>query len=197
MGCALCSVYLLNAASREERQQWMAAVKKCQIVLSPKPSPKTERKQIVTNDRNSETKDDKTRVAEVKVTETPSKSPDQAAFDSDSSSGEGSGMYITVHVCTSLYLGHFPAISVTLSSPSPTKYPNAIRRETGVAAALMPINYDDDEDDECTSFNGPYADSDDDIGEQHLHDVSTIPQCVYRSHCGENSLYITVAWQFL
>ena len=51
-------------------------------------------------------------------------------------------------------------------SPTPTKYPNAGRRETGVAAALIPTNYNDDGDDEatCTSFNGPYADSDDDIG---------------------------------
>ena len=78
----------------------MVAVKKCQVVLSPKPSPKTERRQVAANDRSAETKDDGTRVAEVK--ETPSKSPDQAAFDSDSSSGDGSGMYITVPVCASL-----------------------------------------------------------------------------------------------
>ena len=71
-----------------------------------------------------------------------------------------------------------------------------------MAAALMPINCDDNDDDDdnaYTSFNGPYADSDDDIGNiyvQHLHGVSTIPQCIYRSHCGENSLYTVVAWQF-
>ena len=92
----LCSVYLLNASSREERQQWMAAVKKCQVALSPKPSPKTERKQIVTSDRSAETKDEGTKAVEVKVTEMPAKSPDQVAFDSDSSSGDGSSTYATV-----------------------------------------------------------------------------------------------------
>ena len=53
-----------------------------------------------------------------------------------------------------------------MSSPTPTKYPNTGRRETGVAAALIPVNYndEDDEDATCTSFNAPYADSDDDIG---------------------------------
>ena len=98
----MCSVYLLNAASREERQRWMAAVKKCQAALSPKPSPKGTRKQIVANDTSAETKDDVTKVVGVKVTKTPSKSPEQAAFDSDSSSGDGSGMHVVVCVWTSL-----------------------------------------------------------------------------------------------
>ena len=57
------------------------------------------------------------------------------------------------------------ATSLARSSPSPTKYPNAGRRETGVAAALMPVNLDDEDEDETTSF-GPYADSDDDIGSE-------------------------------
>ena len=57
-----------------------------------------------------------------------------------------------------------------------------------MAAALMPVNFDNEDDDDeaaCTSFNGPYADSDDDIGnEQHLHGVvGAIPQCMYRSQC--------------
>ena len=64
-----------------------------------------------------------------------------------------------------------------------------------MAAALMPVNCndeDDDEDDACTSFNGPYADSDDDIGNvQHLHGVNTIPPCIYRSHCGADSLWLS------
>ena len=78
MGVCLYSIYLLNASSREERQQWMAAVKKCQAALSPKPSPKAQHR-IITKETS----------AEAKVTDVPSKSPDQAAFDSDSS-GDGS-----------------------------------------------------------------------------------------------------------
>lgn len=36
-----------------------------------------------------------------------------------------------------------------------------------MAASLMPVKNDDDDNDDdntCTSFNAPYADSDDDIG---------------------------------
>ena len=80
----LCSIYLLNAASREERQRWMIAVKKCQVALSPKPSPQPGRK-IVAGAPVTKAN------TEAKVTDVPSKSPDQAAFDSDSSgSGDGS-----------------------------------------------------------------------------------------------------------
>ena len=91
MCVSLCSNYLLNAASREERQQWMAAVKRCQVNVSPKSSqnssPKQERKEIVSNGRTSEASNTSETTAPT-TTEAPSKSPDQAA-DSDSS-GEGS-----------------------------------------------------------------------------------------------------------
>lgn len=89
------SIYLLNASSREERQQWMAAVKRCQEKLSPKSSPSSEHKQISPSSESKDTKQIVTngRSSETKNTETPvnkssSKSPDQAS-DSDSS-GEGS-----------------------------------------------------------------------------------------------------------
>lgn len=89
-GTFLCSTYLLNASSREERQLWLAAVKKCQIAVSPKPSPKVERKQIVSDDKNNETK-----ATEPIVTEKLSPSPksDQAT-DSDSSSGDSTSMVV-------------------------------------------------------------------------------------------------------
>jgi len=56
--------------------------------------------------------------------------------------------------------------SLERSSPNSTNYPNAFHRETGVAAALIPTAKDDSEDSdrELTSFDGPYADSDDDLG---------------------------------
>lgn len=74
-------------------------------------------------------------------------------------------------------------------SPTPTKYPNAGRRETGVAAALIPTNYNDDGDDEatCTSFNGPYADSDDDIGNAFLlHHHMWLSKCYYNNNQDRN-----------
>lgn len=193
----LCSTYLLNASSREERQKWMTTVKKCQVALSPKASPKSSRKPIASNDtsaggtRDTKTSDSERKVSdsEIKVTEKPSKNSDQA--DSDSS-GDGSRMlhyntrlHITAVIETpcvqSIHTFSFSLVlSATTSSPSPTKYPNTGRRETGVAAALMPMNYDNDDDDNneaaCTSFSGPYADSDDDIGNAILHDISTMVQ---------------------
>ena len=68
-----------------------------------------------------------------------------------------------------------------MSSPTPTKYPNTGRRETGVAAALIPVNYNDDDDDDatCTSFNGPYADSDDDIGNASLNPMICMQMLLY------------------
>lgn len=148
----------------------MVAVKACQAANTPK----AERKQIAPTaivekttetesvEKNAETIN-VTKNAETKDLEVPSRLSDQS--DSDSSS-DGCSTLHTYIMSTRHYLLVPFLVSIGRSTPSPSKYPNAGRRETGVAASLIPTNFDDDNEDEtaCTSFNGPYADSDDDIG---------------------------------
>ncbi|XP_065889598.1 uncharacterized protein [Dysidea avara] len=132
--------YLLNAASREERRTWIDAVKKCCQPTSPNSSPKPGRHGLVSSVSTEE------------------ESSTRQVVDSTTSEDDSSTVDNTTN--------NNGSPSLERTSPNSTNYPNAIRRETGVAAALIPIAKDDSEDSdrELTSFDGPYADSDDDIG---------------------------------